>query len=159
MTQTHVTAHSEPAMDEALDTWRSYNGVRSRRIMAFFIDYALVLALCVPVAILIFFIGVFSLGLGWILYSVLFAIVALPYVGLTLGGMRQATPGMQIMGVRMVRTDGMSVDPMLAMVHAVLFWLGNVIFTPLILLVSLIANRKRCLHDLLLGVVVIRDDL
>lgn len=157
MTQSDVTTVTE--MDTELDTWKRYEGVRSRRIMAFFIDYALVLALCVPVAILIFFLGIFSFGLGWMLYSVLFAIVALPYVGLTLGGVKQATPGMQIAGVRMIRTDGGYVDMMLAMVHAVLFWVGNVIFSPLILLVSLFTNRKRLLHDLLLGVVVIRDDL
>ena len=145
-------------MDIDLDSWRSYEGVRSRRIMVFFIDYALVLALCVPVAVLIFFIGVFSFGLGWALYWVLFTIVALPYVGLTLGGPKQATPGMQIAGVRMFRTDGGPVDLVLAMVHAVLFWVGNVVLTPLILLVSLFTDRKRLLHDMLLGVVVVRDD-
>ncbi|TIU90630.1 MAG: RDD family protein, partial [Mesorhizobium sp.] len=43
-------------------------------------------------------------------------------------------------------------------VHSVLFWAGNVILTPLVLLVSLFADRKRTLHDLLLGTVVSRSD-
>lgn len=159
MTQSDVTTHTVVDMDPDLDTWKRFEGVRSRRIMAFLIDYALVLALCVPAAILVFFLGVFTLSLGWMLYSVLFAIVALPYVGLTLGGAKQATPGMQVAGIRMIRTDGAPVDPMLAMVHAVLFWVGNVIFSPLILLVSLFTDRKRLLHDIILGVVVFRDDL
>ena len=60
-------------------------------------------------------------------------------------------------GIHMVRTDGQRVDPLLAMVHAVLFWVRNVVLTPLILLVSLFTDRKRLLHDLLLGVVVVRD--
>ena len=158
MTGSTETTHAVQAMDERLDRWKLYDGVRSRRILAFFIDYALVIALCIPVAILIFFIGLFSFGLGWVLYSVLFAIVALPYVGFTMGGIRQATPGMQIMGVTMVRTDGRLVDPMLAMVHAVLFWIGNVVFIP-ILLICLFMPRKQLLHDLLLGVVVVRDDV
>lgn len=158
MTGSPATMHTIDTMGIDLDDWRSYQGVRSRRIMAFFIDYALVLVLCVPVAILIFFLGIFSFGLGWALYSVLFAMVALPYVGLTLGGPRQATPGMQLTGVRIVRSDGGRVDPLTAMVHAVLFWIGNVVLTPLILLVSLILDRKRLLHDLLLGVLVVRDD-
>ncbi len=158
MTDPRASMHITDVFDTDLDSWRSYEGVRSRRIMAFFIDYALVLALCVPAAVLVFFIGLFSLGLGWALYSILFAIVALPYVGLTLGGPKQATPGMQIAGVRIARTDGGRVDPMLAMVHAALFWLGNLIFTPLILLVGLFADRKRLLHDILLGLVVVRDD-
>lgn len=159
MTGSPATTHTLHSMHPDLDNWKSYQGVRSRRIMAFFVDYALVLILCVPVAILIFFLGVFSFGLGWALYSVLFAIVALPYVGLTLGGPKQATPGMQITGVRIVRSDGGRVDSMTAMVHAVLFWIANVIFTPLILLVSLFLDRKRLLHDALLGVVVVRDDM
>lgn len=157
-TQTARPMTSDP-MTTDIDSWKRYEGVRTRRIMAFFIDYALVLALCIPVAIVIFFLGIFSFGLGWALYSVLFVIVALPYVGLTLGGSKQATPGMQITGIRIIRTDGFRVDPMLAMVHAVLFWAGNVILTPLVLLVSLFLDRKRLLHDVLLGVVILRDDV
>jgi uncharacterized RDD family membrane protein YckC len=42
--------------------------------------------------------------------------------------------------------------------HSVLFWAGNVILSPLVLLVTLFANRKRTLHDLLLGTVVTRAD-
>ena len=38
--------------------------------------------------------------------------------------------------------------------HSVLFWAGNVMLTPLILLVTLFSDRKRTLHDLLLGTVV-----
>ncbi|MDF2372231.1 MAG: RDD family protein [Rhizobiaceae bacterium] len=154
-----MTTQTALPMTTDIDSWKCYEGVRTRRIMAFFIDYALVLALCIPVAIVIFFLGIFSFGLGWALYSVLFVIVALPYVGLTLGGTKQATPGMQITGIRITRTDGARVDPMLAMVHAVVFWAGNVILTPLVLLVSLFLDRKRLLHDVLLGVVVLRDDV
>ena len=159
MTQSDATTHMVTGMDPDLDTWQRYAGVRSRRILAFFIDFALIIALCIPVAVLIFILGVFTLGLGWMLYSVLFAIVALPYIGMTMGGVKQATPGMQVQGIRMIRTDGGRVDPMLAMVHAVLFYVGNVIFTPLILLVSLFTDRKRLLHDIILGVTVIRDEV
>ncbi|TKB10150.1 MAG: RDD family protein, partial [Mesorhizobium sp.] len=44
-----------------------------------------------------------------------------------------------------------------AVVHSVLFWAGNVILSPLVLLVSLFSDRKRTLHDLLLGTVVSRS--
>ena len=33
------------------------------------------------------------------------------------------------------------------------------ILTPLVLLVSLFLDRKRLLHDVLLGVVILRDDV
>ncbi len=70
----------------------------------------------------------------------------------------QATSGMRMMGIRLDRLDGRPVDGLLAVVHSVLFWAGNVVLTPLILLVSLFADRKRTLHDLLLGTVVTRSD-
>lgn len=149
--------HLEAVPLRPLDDWRSYEGVRTRRIMAFCIDYMIVLLLCIPVAIVVFFVGLLTLGLGWMLYGVLFALVALPYVGFTMGGPKQATPGMRAMGIVVSRTDGQPVDVMLAMVHAAVFWAGNVFLTPLILLASLFLDRKRCLHDLLLGTVVLRS--
>jgi uncharacterized RDD family membrane protein YckC len=141
-----------------LDDWRAYRGVRTRRVLAFLVDYALVILLCIPVSILIFLVGIFTLGLGFFLYSILFALVALPYVGFTMGGPSQATPGMRLLNIRFARLDGRPVDSMLAMVHAVLFWAGNVILTPLILLISLFSARKRLLQDFLLGTVVVRSD-
>ena len=133
-----------------------YDGVRTKRVLAFFIDYAIVLALCVPVAILIFFIGIFTLGLGFFLYPLLFLLVAIPYIGMSMGGPNQATPGMRMMGIRVARLDGRPVDFMLAVVHGVLFWALNAVLTPFILLATLVLDRKQTVHDWLLGTVVIR---
>ncbi len=141
-----------------LDDWRVYEGVRTRRVFAFLIDYALVALLTIPAAIVVFLLGIVTLGLGWALFSVLFPAIALLYVWKTLGGPRQATTGMQMMGIRLDRLDGRPVDGMLAVVHTVLFWAGNVIFSPLILLATLFLDRKRTLHDLLLGTAVTRSD-
>jgi len=140
----------------AYDDIALYDGVRTKRVMAFFIDYAIVLALCVPMAILVFFIGVFTLGLGFFLYPILFLLVALPYIGLSMGGPNQATPGMRMMGIRLARLDGRPVDFMLAIVHGVLFWALNAALTPFILLATLLLDRKQTVHDWLLGTVVVR---
>ena len=140
----------------AYDDIALYDGVRTRRIMAFFIDYAIVLALCVPMAVLVFFIGVFTLGLGFFLYPILFLLVAIPYIGLSMGGPNQATPGMRVMNIRVVRLDGRPVDFMLAIVHGVLFWALNAVLTPFILLATLVLDRKQTVHDWLLGTVVVR---
>jgi uncharacterized RDD family membrane protein YckC len=139
-----------------LDDWRMYQGVRTSRIFAFLIDYLIVFFLCIPVAILIAIIGVATLGLGWILYGIMFPVVALAYVATTMGGPRQATKGMQMMGLKLERLDGQKVDGLLAVVHTVLFWGLNVVLTPLILLATLFLDRKRTVHDLLLGTVVVR---
>jgi len=141
-----------------LDDWRAYDGVRTRRIFAFLLDYLIIGLLCVPFAILIGVLGVVTLGLGWALYGVLGPMVALIYVWSTLGGDKQATVGMRMMGIRLDRLDGRPVDGLLAVVHTVLFWAGNVLLTPLVLVAPLFIDRKRTVHDLLLGTVVTRDD-
>ncbi len=141
-----------------LDDVRAYDGVRTRRVFAFLLDYLIVALLLIPFAILVFFLGLLTFGLGWSLFAVLGPAVALIYVWNTLGGPNQATVGMRMMGIRLDRLDGRPVDGLLAVVHSVLFWAGNVVLTPLILLVTLFSDRKRALHDLLLGTVVTRSD-
>lgn len=140
----------------APEDWRAYSGVLSRRVFAFLIDYVLVLLLCIPAAVIVFFLGIITLGLGFMLYPALFVIVALLYFGMTLGGPNQASPGMRAMGLAMTRVDGQRMDFFTAMVHTVLFWLINSVLTPLILLAGLFIERSRLVHDLLLGTVVVR---
>ncbi|MER2535642.1 MAG: RDD family protein [Rhizobiaceae bacterium] len=145
-------------LDTRLDDDRLYDGVRTRRILAFVLDYLIVGLLLIPFAILVLLLGLLTFGLGWMLFAVLAPLVALTYVWNTLGGRNQATVGMRIMGIRLERLDGQPVDGMLAVVHSVLFWAGNAVLTPLVLLVTLFSDRKRTLHDLLLGTVVLRAD-
>lgn len=141
-----------------LDDMRVYEGVRTRRVVAFLIDYFIIALLLIPFAILVFLFGILTLGLGWMLFSVLGPAVALVYIWNTMGGPTQATVGMRMMNIRLERLDGGRVDGMLAIVHSVLFWAGNVVLTPLILLATLFLERKRTVHDLLLGTVVARSD-
>ncbi|WP_439272617.1 RDD family protein [Pseudochrobactrum sp. HB0163] len=138
---------------------RLYEGVRTRRIFAFLIDYFIVLLLCIPVAIIIALLGIITFGLGWMLYSILLPLVALPYVYCTVGGRRKATLGMRMMDIRIERLDGKPVDGIYAVVHTILFWAANVLLTPLILLATLFLEYKRAVHDLLLGAVIVRTNL
>jgi uncharacterized RDD family membrane protein YckC len=140
----------------APEDWRAYSGVLSRRVFAFIIDYLIVLLLCIPAAVIVFFLGIITLGLGFMLYPALFVIVALLYFGMTLGGPSQASPGMRAMGITLMRMDGRRMDFMTAMVHTVLFWLINSVLTPLILLAGLFTEKSRLVHDMLLGTVVVR---
>jgi uncharacterized RDD family membrane protein YckC len=141
-----------------LDDARAYDGVRTRRVVACLIDYLIVGLLTIPFAILVLILGLLTLGLGWMLFTVLVPAVAILYIWNTLGGKDQATVGMKMMDIRLDRLDGAPIDGMTAVVHSVLFWAGNVVLTPLILLVTLFSDRKRTLHDLLLGTVVSRTD-
>ncbi|MBV2186486.1 MAG: RDD family protein [Rhizobium sp.] len=140
----------------APEDWRAYSRVLSRRVFAFVIDYLLVAALWVPAAVLVFFVGVLTLGLGFLLYPILFFIVAGLYFGLSLSGPSQATPGMRAVGIAMVRLDGRRIDFVTAIAHLALFWILNSVLTPLILLAGLFIERSRLVHDLLLGTATIR---
>ena len=49
-----------------LDDVRAYDGVRTRRILAFIIDYCIVALLTIPFAILVFFLALFGIVTpGW----------------------------------------------------------------------------------------------
>ncbi|MDL2404574.1 RDD family protein [Rhizobium calliandrae] len=140
----------------APDDWRAYSGVLSRRIFAFILDYVIVGLLCIPAAVLLFFVSILTFGLGFVLYPALCIIVAGLYFGWTLGGTHQASLGMRAMGIAMVRLDGRPMDFLTAIVHLALFWILNSVLTPLILLAGLFIERSRLVHDLLLGTVIIR---
>jgi uncharacterized RDD family membrane protein YckC len=146
------------AMPAALADPALYDGVRTRRVLAFLIDYVLVVLMLVPATILVAILGLATLGAGWILYGILVPMVALAYVWFTLGGPEQATAGMRMMGIRLERIDGAPVGGMLAVFHSVAFWALTMVISPLILLSTLFLDYKSTVHDLLLGTVVVRAE-
>ena len=132
-----------------------YDGILAKRVVAFVIDAVLIVALMIPAALIVFVLGFITLGLAWLLYPALFAVVAISYVGLTLGGPASATPGMRVAGVEMRTWSGQRMFPLLAVMHALIFWFSIGLLTPLVLLVGLLTYRRQLLHDLLLGVVAL----
>lgn len=135
-----------------------FEGILSKRIVAFLIDAVLIVVLMIPAALIVLILGIVTLGLAWLLFPILFAIVSLGYVGLTLGGAASATVGMRVMGIEMRTWSGQRMFPLLAAMHALLFWFSVGLLTPLILLVGLFTERKQLLHDLLLSVVALNSD-
>ncbi len=134
-----------------------FDEILAKRIVAFFVDAVLIVALMIPAALMVLLLGFVTLGLGWLLFPPLFAIVALGYVALTLGGPASATVGMRLTGVEMRTWSGQRMFPLLAVMHALIFWFSVGLLTPLILLVGLFTYRKQLLQDLLLGVVALNS--
>jgi uncharacterized RDD family membrane protein YckC len=133
---------------------RLFDGVLGKRFIAFLVDAVIVSLLVAVAAIVVLILGVLTLSLGWILFPLVFPVVGLGYNAVTIGGPTSATIGQRLMGLKVPMWFGGKVTPIVAAFHALLFWLSLTIFCP-ILLWPLFDSRKRCLHDILAGVVVI----
>jgi uncharacterized RDD family membrane protein YckC len=139
-----------------------FRGVLTRRVIAFLID---LIVLSVPIVLAILFIAVFgvvTLGLGWALFwlvSPASIIWALVYYGASLGGPHSATLGMRVMDLELRTWYGAPGYFVLGAMHAVLFWISISVLSPLVLLVGLFNGRRRLLHDVVLGTVVINNSV
>ena len=139
-----------------------FRSVLTRRVFAFLID---LVVLSVPVIlgyIFIFVFGIVTLGLGWMLFwlawpaTIVWAIV---YYGASIGGPHSATMGMRAMDLELRTWYGAPGYFVLGAMHAVLFWVSISFLTPLVLLVGLLDGRRRLLHDIILGTVVINSSV
>ena len=139
-----------------------FRGVLTRRVFAFLIDLVVI---SVPIILGYLFIAVFgliTLGLGWALFwlawpaSVIWAVI---YYGASLGGPHSATLGMRVMDLELRTWYGAPSYFVLGATHAVLFWISVVLVSPLVLLVGLFNGRRRLLHDIILGTVVINSSI
>ncbi len=134
----------------------AFTGVRSRRILAILIDLVFITLIFLGLLAILLVLGLVTFGLTWFLIPPLYPVIAFLYNGLTVSGWRRATPGMRIADLEVRMTDGAPVPFLNAAAHALLFYVSWAFLTPLVLLVSLFTRGKRCLHDILSGVVVTR---
>ena len=137
-----------------------FEGVLARRVVAFCID---VLVIAVPLAfgaVFILMFGLVTLGLGWFLFLFYWPIAviwALIYYGLCFGSAASATIGMRMVDLEMRTWYGAPCYFVLGAVHAIGYWLTVTFLTPFVLLVALFNDRRRLLHDMLVGTIVINN--
>jgi uncharacterized RDD family membrane protein YckC len=137
-----------------------FEGVLARRVVAFIIDFIVISIPVVLAAMFIFAFGIVTLGLGFALYWLLptaTVIWAIVYFGATLGGPRSATIGMRVMDLEMRTWYGAPGYFVLGAVHAIAYWFTVSFFTPFVLLVAFFNERRRLLHDIMLGTVIINN--
>lgn len=134
-----------------------FTDILSRRLLAFAIDAIIVIVATVPAFLAVAVLGILTFGLGWLLFPFVFAIVALGYLAVTLGGDESATIGMRSAGIEMRTLGGERMYPLLAVLQGLVFWVLTGFLTPLILIVGLMSNRHRLLHDMLLGTIMLNS--
>jgi len=155
-----VSIEVKPHAYDPLVNPELFDGVLPRRFIAFIIDVVIIGIPVMLAAIFIFVFGLVTFGLGWALYTILSpasVIWAIVYYGLTFGSPASATIGMRVMDIEMRTWYGSPAYFVLGAVHAIVFWITVTILTPLILLVGFLSERRRLLHDILVGTVVVNN--
>jgi uncharacterized RDD family membrane protein YckC len=137
-----------------------FEGVLARRVVAFIIDLIIIAIPLVAASMFIFVFGIVTFGLGWALFWLLSpasVVWALVYYGMTLGSPASATIGMRAMEIEMRTWYGAPAYFVLGAVNAIVYWISVSVLTPFILLVGFFNARRRLLHDILVGTIVINN--
>lgn len=130
---------------------RLYEGVALRRTFAFLVDMILI--------------GI-VLILAFIPLGVITALLAIPatvlvsvaYDALTIGGHASATPGMRMLGLRVITWSGGKPDNLQAFLMSIVFWAIHGFTGWLAAVVVFLNPRWRAAHDFCAGTVVVRAD-
>lgn len=143
-----TTIDHRPAYDLA-----RLSGVRRKRMLAFLIDFTLVLLISLALGVVVFFLGLITLGLGWALYGGIFPTVAVLYSGFSIAN-HSATPGMRSAGLIFTTDTGQRPGFLIGAMHVILFYVTVSFTGGIILLLTFFNSRKRLLHDMLVGATV-----
>ncbi|HZN29649.1 MAG TPA: RDD family protein [Xanthobacteraceae bacterium] len=159
-----VSIELKPHAYDPLANPELFEGVLARRCIAFVIDLVII---AVPVMFAVIFMlaaTIVTLGLAAVFFALLsplfwplIVLWAIAYYGFTFGSPASATIGMRVMGLEMRTWYGAPCYFVLGAVHAIAFWLTVSFLTPFILLVGFFNDRRRLLHDMLVGTIVINN--
>jgi uncharacterized RDD family membrane protein YckC len=153
----YASAPYQPtAMPDPATLPEAYDGVIWRRTLAYFIDLCCIGALAVLFGIVFFVLSVVSFWLLAPALWFLFGLIPLAYHTLLLSGRRSATWGMRCFDVELRSITGERPGFLQALAQTALFYITIGVTCSLILLFVLFNRRKRTLHDLLAGTVLVR---
>lgn len=130
-------------------------GVMSRRVAAWFVDALLIVLLLCLLWVVLFLFGLLTLGLGFGALGIL-PFVPFAYQVLSLLASASATPGQQMFGLTVRRDEDLGPPTLLQAVIFTLAFYLTLALTGLLLLVALVTERHRTLHDMVSGLVVVR---
>jgi len=133
-----------------------FRGVLARRVFAYCVDLACIGLLAALAWIVFVMLAIASLGLLSPLLLIL-GLIPVLYHTLTIGGPRSATPGMRLTGVEVRSWTGERPSYLQAFVQTILFYVTVYPTWSLVLLIALFDRRRRTLHDILAGTLVIRQ--
>ncbi|MEA2782626.1 MAG: hypothetical protein QOK29_4170 [Rhodospirillaceae bacterium] len=133
-----------------------YDGVACRRCLAYFIDLLAIAVLLGAAWSGLIMLGLLTFGLLWSLLPIVIWLIPIGYHALLVGGAHNATLGMRLTDLEVRTVIGGRPGLGQSLLMAVLFYATVAPTGFLILIVALLNDRRRTLHDYLSGVVVIR---
>jgi uncharacterized RDD family membrane protein YckC len=133
-----------------------YEGVISRRVIAYVIDLMLFGLIYVAAVLGGVIVSIATFGLLSVLVAVILACLAPAYHVLTVGGPSAATPGMRVMGLQVHNFDGGKPSKLQAFLQIALFYVTVPTTGGWILLYALFDRHRRPVHDLLSHTLVLR---
>ncbi len=146
-------SYGTPYLDDDFLT----GGVILRRCLGWLIDAVLIAILIWVIWWVLVMFGVLTFGLGFGALGILPWIPFL-YQFVSLLGASSATPGQRMMGLTVRRNDDFGPPSALqALVFVLVFYL-TIATSGLLLVIALFTRRRRALHDLLSGLVVVRAE-
>lgn len=126
-------------------------GVRTRRMVALWIDVFLISLICFA---LWFLLGLLTFGMMWMMLPPLYPLVGLLYNGLHMSGRYQGTPGQRAMDLQVQLRNGGRAPFINAAVHSILFYVSWMF--PPVFIVTLLDPDKRFLHDIITSLIFTR---
>ncbi len=148
--------YRDPGMPDPAAFPEIYESVLWRRIAAYVVDLFCIGVLAIGVWCGFAVLWLLSFGLLGPLLWFLFGMLPLAYHSLLLSGRRSATFGMRWCDLELRSVSGERPTFLQALVQTALFYVTVGLTCSLILLFALFNRRRRTLHDVLAGTVMVR---
>ena len=145
-----------PATGVLVDDWLT-SGVPSRRIFGFLVDVLLIGVIMTALWSGMFLFGLLTLGIGFPLFGLLPAVPPL-YHFLFLASPLSATPGQALLGLTVRRNSDFGRPDVLEALVSVVGFYVTLALGAVWLVVALLTTRRRAIHDIVAGLVVVRRD-
>jgi uncharacterized RDD family membrane protein YckC len=147
---------NRPALPDPTTAPELFAGVLGRRVMAYIIDLALMIAFMAMLFVVGLILSIFTLGLGAVALPLIIPVVIVAYYTLTLGSPMRATVGMWMFDLVLTPTRGRPLDGWKILIHPVVFWVTIWIAWPVSLAIALFTPRREMVQDLVTGTLMVR---
>jgi len=134
-----------------------YDGISVKRIIAYVIDFIICASLGLIGTVVASVAGIMTFGLLFGPLMAVLALIPIIYHTFLIASPESSTYGMRFVGIRVYRLDGKRPETLQAFIQTALFFFTAPPTSFLILLVGLFNTKRRCLHDMLAGTLVLNN--